>query len=148
MSRLPVARQAELAELMFSNLEQHKVQTGIVNSIERYGVPRIITRGDSLGFSAAKLPEVQTLFAIEGASGSDAGGTEPLAGVMLYARAGRKLVLLHIGVHPDYSSDGSASDGLLVLRLIEQLRAVARSVEGVDAVELMYGAKGTLTLRA
>ncbi len=142
-SRLPAARHAELADLMFSNVEQHRVRAGIVNSIERYGVPEIIERGDSLGFSVGKLPEVQTLFALDG--GED-GGT--LAGVMIHAREDHKLVLLHIGVDPIYSATGAEGDALLVLQLIDRLRAIARSIQGIETVEMMYGAKGVVALRA
>ena len=133
-STLDVSRREELTELMFLNIQQHRVRAGIVNSIDKYGLPEIVEVENKLRFTIDKLSDVQTLFAID-----DAPGTGVLAAVMIYTRVDDStIVLLHLGVAEAYASDGVHADRLLVLRLINELKRVARSISGVTGIEIIY----------
>ncbi|MDJ0928981.1 MAG: hypothetical protein QNJ73_15195 [Gammaproteobacteria bacterium] len=139
-SILPLSRRDELAELMFFNVQQHKFRDDIMNAIELYGEPQIVESDRTLRFSVGELGDVQTVFALDGDPESGR-----LVGVMLFARTRpEKLVLLHIGIDPDFSGDGTASRELLVMRLISQLRRIGRSIKGVSELEILYGARRTV----
>lgn len=139
-SVLPESRYDELADLVFFNREQDRVRAGIIDAIERYGVPELVTRSGALRFTVGSLGEVQSLYALD--SGTRRGR---LVGVMLYARTTPgKIVLLHIGVAPEYSSRGPRSGSLLALRLIEQLKKLGRAIKGVTTIEVLYGRRATV----
>jgi len=136
---LAAARYEELVALMFFNRQQQRFRSVIVDAIERYGVPEIVARDGGLRFTVGNLGEVQSLYALDG----DAARGR-LAGVMLYARTSPdKVVLLHIGVAPEYGSDGPRADRLLALRLIEQLKQTSRAIKGVTQLEIFYGRRVT-----
>jgi hypothetical protein len=138
-SVLPGERYEELADLMFFNRQQERFRAGIVDAIQRYGVPEIVTTKEALRFTVGDLGEVQALYAL------DSGSRGPLAGVMLYARtAPETIVLLHIGVAPEYASGGPRSDRLLALKLIEQLKKLGRAIKGVTRIEILYGRRATV----
>src|SRR5262245_4847314 len=132
-------RYEELSHLMFFNRQQQRFRADIVDAIERYGVPEIVATKQALRFTVGSLGEVQALYALDG---DTARGR--LAGVMLYARtAPETIVLLHIGVAPEYASDGPRSDRLLTLKLIEQLKKLGRAIKGVTKIEILYGRRAT-----
>lgn len=125
----------ELTELVFFNRQQDRVREGIVDAIERYGVPELVTRSGTLRFTVGRLGEVQALYALDTSA-----RRSRLAGVMLYARtAPDRVVLLHIGLSPEYSSRGPRSDALLALKLIEQLKKSCAAIKGVETIEILYG---------
>jgi hypothetical protein len=134
-SVLQASRYDELADLMFFNLRQHEFREDILNAIELYGVPRIVTTDRSLRFSVEKLGEVQTLYAFEGDAAEGR-----LAGVMLYARVSDdKIVLLHMGIAAQYQSGGPGSHKRLALKMVERLKRVGKSLKGVHRLEILYG---------
>lgn len=125
----------ELEALMFFNPLQQKMQARIADSIHHFGVPAIEVSGSLLRFGVEGLAEVQTLYALEKAAASPV-----LAGAMIYARVDKEnLVILHIAVSEDYALDGSKQECMLAVRLIAQLRAVARTIRDVKRIILMYG---------
>lgn len=135
-SILPPSRQDELAELLFFNVQQHRVRDEIVNAIEQYGMPEIVVTGKSLRVHVGDLGEVQSVFALTG----DDTGAGKLVGVMLYARVSEeKLVLLHIGIDPRFGSAGQGAESLLALRLISRLRTTAKAIRGITQLEILYG---------
>jgi hypothetical protein len=138
-SVLAASRYEELAALMFFNGQQPRFRSVIVDAIERYGMPEIVVRDGALRFTVGSLGEVQSLYAFDG----DAVRGR-LAGVMLYARTSpQKVVLLHIGVAPDYGSDGPRADRFLAMRLVEQLKHASRAIKGVTELEIVYGRRVT-----
>jgi hypothetical protein len=138
-SVLAASRYEELAALMFFNRQQQRFRAAIVAAIERYGLPEIVARDGALRFTVGDLGEVQSLYALDG----DAVRGR-LAGVMIFARTSpQKVVLLHIGVAPEYGSDGPHADRLLALRLVEQLKHASRAIKGVSELEIVYGRRAT-----
>jgi hypothetical protein len=92
--KLPVDQRAALEQLLFFNVNQHRVRLGIQESIETYGVPAIHEQEGGLSVRVGDIEGVQSLFAV-----SDAG--RPL-GVAVFVRLAReRFVVLHLGVqHP------------------------------------------------
>ncbi|HEX3845835.1 MAG TPA: hypothetical protein VHV81_00520, partial [Steroidobacteraceae bacterium] len=95
-SSLSVDQLAALEQLLFFNVNQHRVRVGIQQSIETYGVPEIYEQDGSLQVRVGTIAGVQTLFAI-----SDLG--KPL-GVAVFVRpAHERFAVLHLGVDPRLS---------------------------------------------
>jgi hypothetical protein len=139
-SVLPSAHYDELAHLVFFNRQQERFRANIVHAIERYGVPEIVATKDALRFTVGRFGEVQTLYALDGGT-----TRSRLAGVMLFARTSpERLVLLHIGVAPEYASNGPRSDRLLVLKLIDQLKKLGSAIKGITQIEILYGPHPTV----
>src|SRR6202171_468782 len=81
-SKLPVDQRAALEQLLFFNVNQHRVRVGIQQSIDTYGVPEIYEQERGLRVRVGDIAGVQTLFAI-----SDMG--KPL-GVAVFVRSGHE----------------------------------------------------------
>jgi hypothetical protein len=136
-SVLPPSRYQELADLMFFNVLQHCVRDDIVNAIELYGMPTIVTTQHSLRFSVEKLGEVQSLYALESGEGGK------LVGVLVYARVSDdRIVLLHMSVAPAYATRGREASRRLTLKMIARLRRACRTLKGVRRLEILYGRRG------
>lgn len=129
-SKLAVAQRAALEQLLFFNVNQHRVRLGIQQSIETYGVPEIYEQEGSLRIRVGDIAAVQTLFAI-----SDAG--RPL-GVAVFVRlAHERFVVLHLGVEPRLSATPEVNTRVLI-KLMHEIRRAARRTRGVDRIELVY----------
>ena len=125
----------ELEQLMFFNPGQQTALSAIVDSIEMYGEPIVYNDGERLRLKVKKLGEVQTLFALDG---------NILAGVLLYSRVSlERLVVIHIAVDEDYSSQGKFAKKILVMRMSQQLRESARRIKGIETIRMMYGVNRT-----
>jgi hypothetical protein len=134
-SVLPESHQNELETLMFFNTQQNKFVAGIVQSVETYGCPRIVTEGQQLRVMVGDLGIVQSLFAFD-SDRPDA----TLIGVILYFRECiEQLTVLHIAIQADYSGTGAKAHQLLAVRLIQQVRIVAAHLKGITTVALLYG---------
>lgn len=123
-----------LEDLLFFNPQQPIVRSQIVRAVERYGMPQITSDNGLLRVKVERLPEVQTLYAMN---------LRPdpamLIGVMVYVRANEEdVILLHISVHHEYSAMGPRSNGLLVLTLLSTLRSICRRVKGVRNILFSY----------
>ena len=137
-SALKKTYREELENLMFFNPQQGQVESGIVESIERYGIPKVVLDGESLRISFENFPGVQTLYALEGKP-DDAN----LVGVMVYVRLDKEsIVVLHIGVKEEYSTFGIHADHMLAMKLIVKLRQIASRVNGVRSLTVIYGKGG------
>jgi len=79
-SRIASEHRSTLERLLFFNACQHRVSRGIVEAIDRYGPPEIQEDGGWLRVRVAGLAEVQSLFALDEATG------RPI-GVAIYVRA-------------------------------------------------------------
>src|ERR1700729_4081334 len=92
-SKLAADQRTALEQLLFFNVNQHRVRLGIQQSIETYGVPEIYEQDGGLRVRVGDIDGVQTLFAV-----SEVG--RPL-GVAVFVRlAHERFVVLHLGVEP------------------------------------------------
>ena len=129
-SKLPVDQRAALEQLLFFNVNQHRVRVGIQQSIETYGVPEIYEQEGGLRVRVGDIAEVQTLFAI-----SDLG--KPLGVAVFVRSAQERFAVLHLGVEPRLSETPELNNRVL-LKLMHEIRRAARCTRGVDRIELVY----------
>jgi hypothetical protein len=128
--KLPIDQRAALEQLLFFNVNQHRVRLGIQESIETYGVPEIHEHDGGLSVRVGDIEGVQSLFAV-----SDVG--RPL-GVAVFVRLAReRFVVLHLGVQQPYTV-ASEFNTRVLLKLMHEIRSAARRTHGVDRIELVY----------
>ncbi len=134
-SVLDVGHRAELESLLFLNPGQHRVRDAILAAIEAHGIPAVFAEGDRLRVRLKGGPEVQTIYALaEAISGSQ------LVGALIYTLSDPSTILvLHVAVEAEYSSQGRLFKQMIVLRFLAQLREVAARIKGVRTIRLLYG---------
>lgn len=128
-SKLPIDQRAALEQLLFFNANQHRVRSGIEQSIEAYGEPEIHAIDGGLRVRVRDLA-VQSLFAVR------ADGTP--VGVAVFMRlADHRFVVLHLGVTPSLHN-GSVGTSPVLLKMLHEIRRAARRTRGVNRIELVY----------
>ena len=131
-SKLALAQRPALERLLFFNGCQSRVLQRIVEAIDQYGVPEVVREGDSLRVRVGNLEGVQSLFALDVATG------RPL-GVAVYVRADHEHVtVLHVGVAEECCAGGPREGLMLLLRLMREVRRTSRRLRGVRRVKLLY----------
>ena len=129
-SKLPADQRAALEQLLFFNVNQHRVRVGIQQSIEAYGVPEIFEHEGCLHVRVGEIDGVHTLFAV-----SERG--RPL-GVAVFVRpALETFAVLHLGVEPRLNAVPEMNTRVL-MKLMHEIRNAARRAPGVERIELLY----------
>jgi hypothetical protein len=128
-SKLPLDQRAALEQLLFFNVNQHRVRVGIQQSIETYGVPEIYEHDGGLSVRVGDIGGVQTVFAV-----TESG--RPI-GVAVFVLASDRFVVLHLGVQPRTAATAEMNTRVL-LKLMHEVRSAARRTQGVDRIELVY----------
>jgi len=132
-SKIALEHRGTLERLLFFNGCQNRVASGIVEVIDRFGPPEIQQDGEWLRVRLAGLSDVQSLFAVDAATG------RPL-GVAVYMRADLEhITVLHIGLSEEFCAGGEREDLNLLLRLMKEIRRSSRRVKGVRRVSVAYG---------
>jgi hypothetical protein len=129
-SKLAAEQRPALEQLLFFNVNQHRVRVGIQQSIDTYGVPEIYEQDGGLRVRVGDIAGVQTLFAI-----SDDG--RPVGVAVFVRSAHERFAVLHLGVDPRLSLTADQSTRVL-LKLMHEIRSTARRTRGVDCIELVY----------
>jgi len=129
-SKLGVEQRNALEQLLFFNVNQHRVRHGIQHSIETYGVPEIYEQEGGLRIRVGDIDGVQSLFAVS------AHGLP--VGVAVFVRVEQdRFVVLHLVVEPR-DEFGEVSNTPVLLKLMHEIRGAARRTRGVDRIELVY----------
>jgi hypothetical protein len=132
-SRVPIECRAELEELLFLNPRQHLVRDGIINSLERFGHPKVVETPTGLAIKVGDL-ESQTLFAFDRARDSEA----PV-GAVIFIRTGREeMSIMHVAVHEDYALHGAEAGVGLGVTLVEKVKEIARRIVGIQRIVFFY----------
>jgi hypothetical protein len=132
-SRIAAEHRGTLEQLLFFNACQSRVASGIVDAIDKYGPPEIHAEEGWLRVRIAGLPDVQSLFVVDEATGS------PI-GVAVYTRADLEhITVLHIGLAEEYCAGGERENLNLLLRLMKEIRRSSRRVKGVRRLSVHYG---------
>lgn len=129
-SKLPADQRNALEQLLFFNVNQHRVRLGIQQSIETYGVPEIYEQDGGLRVRVGDIAGVQTLFAV-----SEVG--RPLGVAVFVRSAHERFAVLHLGVEPRLNASPEINTRVL-LKLMHEIRSAARRTRGVDRIELVY----------
>lgn len=132
-SRIADKHRSTLERLLFFNGCQARVASGIVDAIDKYGPPEIQHDEGWLRVRVAGLTDVQSLFAVDEASG------EPI-GVAIYTRPDLEHIsVLHIGLAEQYCAGGAREGTNLLLRLVREIRRSSKRVKGVRRLSVHYG---------
>lgn len=133
-SRLPAADRSTLEALLFFNSGQHQVRDGIEAAIRRFGAPEIVEQGGSLRVHVAGLSEVQTLFAVVHHQGAQ----RPVGAVVYVRETVERFTIVHVGIAEEFSAGGAQATEHVLLRLLQEIRRVARRTGGIREIELAY----------
>jgi hypothetical protein len=127
---LAIAQRPALEQLLFFNINQHRVRMGIQQSIDTYGVPEIQQHGDGLRVQVGDIVGVQSLFALS--------GPDQLLGVAVFVRSTHeRFAVLHLGVAtPRYAAPDLSRR--VLLKLMHEIRGAARRTQGVEHIDLVY----------
>lgn len=140
-SHVPASQRHSLEALLFFNARQDRVSACIADAIEKFGAPEIVADKDRLRIHMRNMPEVQSLFAIDGKTGRPVGAA-------VYARQDvEHVTVMHVGVAAEFASGGVRANEQLLLRLLREVRRSTRRMKGVRRLELYY-ATGRGALRA
>jgi hypothetical protein len=135
-STLSADQRNELESLMFFHPEQGQLSSRINRSVLTYGFPKIVNEGGNLRIGIDGH-EVQTLYAF-----ADRGATKDLAGVLVYTRVhDDTLVLLHMAVRPEFCYSIGYKNELVLVRILSQLRAIAKRIRGIKKLSILYADK-------
>jgi hypothetical protein len=135
-SSLSADRREELESLMFFHPQQQEHESKINASIMSYGFPKVIEEPDGLRIAIEGL-EVQTLYAF-----IDRSRLPDLAGVMVYTRiSDDTLAVLHMAVRPEFCYSDGYKNELVLVRILAQLRAVAKRINGIRWLSILYAGK-------
>ena len=137
-SKLAAEQRPALEQLLFFNVNQHRVRVGIQQSIDTYGVPEIYEQDGGLRVRVGDIAGVQTLFAI-----SEEG--RPVGVAVFVRSAHERFAVLHLGVDPRFSLTSDQSTRVL-LKLMHEIRSTARRTRGVDCIELVYKVRHAVRL--
>lgn len=119
-----------LEELLFFNPRQHKVRAGIVDSLEKYGHPKIEETATGLRVRIGDY-EPQNLFAFD----RDRRENAPV-GIVLYLRtSAEEITILHMAVHPNYCQRAGMGLGIT---LVEKVREIAVRIVGIKRIAFFY----------
>jgi hypothetical protein len=129
-SKLGVEQRKALEQLLFFNVNQHRVRHGIEHSIDTYGVPEIYEHEGGLRIRVGDTDGVQSLFAVS-ATG------RPSASRCSCGSSRTASSILHLVVEPR-DEFGELSNTPVLLKLMHEIRGAARRTRGVDRIELVY----------
>jgi hypothetical protein len=134
-STLSSDQRNELESLMFFHPEQGQLSSRINASVLTYGFPKIVNEGGNLRIGIDGH-EVQTLYAFVNR------GAKDLVGVLVYTRVhDDTLVLLHMAVRPEFCYSIGYKNELVLVRILSQLRAIAKRIRGIKKLSILYADK-------
>jgi hypothetical protein len=143
-SRLGRAFRDELERIVFFNPEQGLITPALIKLVRRQGVPAIVEDGDHLRFRVDAFGMVQTLYAIDSTA-----EPERLVGLVMFTRVRRSnMVVLHLAVHEDYSSQGRWASEAVVAQLFGAVRNASLRTRGIKTLRILYPRETGFDLRA
>jgi hypothetical protein len=135
-SRLDISQRDELESLMFFHPQQDLHASSINTSIMSYGFPKIVQEDGTLRIGIEGLA-VQTLYAFV-----ERGQRQDLVGVLVYTRiCDDTLVALHMAVQPEFCYSSGYKNELVLVRILAQLRAIAKRIRGIKKLSILYSDK-------
>lgn len=121
-----------LNEILFFNREQKKYQKSIVNSIEQYGIPKIIEAKNKIFIELDSKIETHSLFMLNSIE-----SFEILLGVAIFIRdKSDEAVLLHIAVNEE-----NETSRLQSLSLILKVKEYLSNISEINRLKIFYSNK-------
>jgi hypothetical protein len=122
-----------LEELLFFNPRQHVVRDGIIESLERFGHPKLEEKPDGLAVRVGNN-EAQTLFAYD----RERQAGDPVGVVVFLRTSAEEISIIHVAVHADYALQGQAAGVGLGVALVEKVKEIASRIVGVRRIVFFY----------
>jgi hypothetical protein len=119
----------QLERMFYFNNNQEKCCLNIIMAIELYGIPNIINKNNSL-FIAFEKVDCQNLFVIKNG--------ELVGALVFYRNKPENIDLIHIAIDEKYSSTGEYVDNILFLKMINELKKIARMIKGIKTITIKY----------
>jgi hypothetical protein len=118
-----------LEKILYFNDNQGECSENIIKTIELYGIPRVIEKNNSL-LIVFEETDCQNVFVTK---------DDELIGVLIFYRNKLDNIdLIHIAVDEKYSSKGKYFDNFLFLKMIHELKNIARMIKGIKTVTIKY----------
>lgn len=141
-SALAPEHRDELERLLFFNANQARVSDGVSFVAKRFGIPRVNVVGERLRVEVASRICTQSLFVVDKRRRAD----RPI-GVIVYTRERGTLVVLFVAVHEEYAAGGTHADQGLLVRIVAQMRRIAKRIRGVERLRVYVGQREPMELR-
>lgn len=123
----------ELERLMFFNARQRGIRPGLIEALDRFGAPQIEHHENGLRVTLSACPDAQCLFAVTAAD-----GLPQLLGLVVYVRTSiDTLTIVHVAVADNLVTE-EGEEPLIVVRLVHELRHLAKMIRGVRWVHFLY----------
>jgi len=130
-----------LEEMLFFNPRQYRARAGIVNSLDKFGHPRIEETVDGLSVCVGDH-EAQTLFAYD----RDRRSNDPVGIVVFLRTSATEVAIMHVAVHPDYGLQGRHGGLGLGITLIEKVKEIAARIVGIEKLVFFYGQEAVIRI--
>jgi len=131
-----------LEELMFFNPSQFRVREGIINSLEKFGHPRLEESGDDLVVRVG-TSDAQTLFVYD----SDSKAKDPIGMVAFLRTSPSDIAIMHLAVREEYALQNRKQGDLgLGIVLIEKVKEIAARIVGVKKIIFFYRQNAVIRL--
>lgn len=117
--KLPIEFRKDLEKVFFFNTNQTKHLDGIQQSIDTYGLMKIVEDGHFLTLEFEKS-KPESLFALDGD-----GFNSSFLGVICYEFNGDVCEICHIAVDPECTFAGIFEPEMITYRLVEKVRKIA-----------------------
>jgi hypothetical protein len=125
-------RQA-IEDLLFFNPQQDQARTGILNSLKRFGLPRLKEVANGVEIQVDEY-ETQTIYAYN----QDEPQKGP-AGIIVFLRSGaNELGIIHVAVQPEYSLQGCHAAAGLTFMLVDEVRRISHRIKGIERLLFFY----------
>ena len=127
---------------MFFNPSQFRVREGIINSLEKFGHPRLEEFGDDLVVRVGKS-DAQTLFVYD----SEAKTKDPIGMVAFLRTSSSEIAIMHLAVREEYALQNRKQGDLgLGIVLIEKVKEIAARIVGVEKIIFFYRQNAVIRL--
>ncbi|GAB1370889.1 hypothetical protein MASR1M45_09510 [Candidatus Kapaibacterium sp.] len=121
-------------DLIYFNPQQIRYVQEISNSIDAFGLPKIIEHGDYLKITIDSIKDLQNLAVFDSEM-------ENLIAIAVYFREElSSFTLLHIAIDDHYNSINSENSNIF-LAIISELKKNLSHIKGVNNLKILYSDK-------
>lgn len=129
-SLLDLRYTAALEELLFAHPDQGRFRRTILDSVERYGSPKVVLQNGGLRIQLPRIEDTQALFALL---------ENELVGALVYTRTSSGVLeIMHIVVKAAFTYRGNQAGDEVSFQLVDAVCRVGQRIRGVDSVRLAY----------
>lgn len=133
VSQIGLEYRDALERIVFFNDEQWRLRAAMLQAIERYGNPKIVSRENHLVLELDREPNVQTLYVLK-----DEKRTARLSGVVVFTRSEASLHVIYVGLEAA-DVHGTGEQAYLFVEIFQLLLGIGQRIRGVKFIEFNQG---------